>query len=159
MRWFGLLTSVLALLAGCNSTPLSTPASSTSASSTSASSSGQGNAPAVAPAQTLGGLPVPAGSVLRADESLIIGAGENWVGRAVLDLGRDADGAYRFFIDGLSAQGWTMVSAVRGRQSFLVFTRQERTLTIEMNEPLLGSTSARLTMAPRNATVIAPRKP
>ena len=148
MRWFAPMSLLLALLAGCSSTPLSTPAA-----------SGQANAPAVAPAQVLGGLPVPAGSVLRADESLIIGAGENWVGRAVLDVGRDADGAYRFFNDGLSAQGWTVVSAVRGRQSFLVFTRQERTLTIEMNEPWVGSTTARLTMAPRNASVIAPRKP
>ena len=79
MRWFAPMGLLLALLAGCSSTPLSTPAA-----------SGQTNAAAVAPAQVLGGLPVPAGSVLRADESLIIGAGENWVGRAVLDLGRDA---------------------------------------------------------------------
>jgi len=48
---------------------------------------------------------------------------------------------------------------VRGRQSLLVLTRQERTLTIEMAEPILGAPTVFMTMAPRNAAVMAPRKP
>ncbi len=52
-----------------------------------------------------------------------------------------------------------MITAVRGRQSLLVMTRQERTLTIEITEPLVGSPAVYMTMAPRNAAVMAPRKP
>ena len=144
-----LISTVLfpALLVGCGSTPLATTAP----------SSGD-KTQLAAPGQWLGGLPLPAGSFIRADQSLIIGAGDAWVGRAVLDVGRDADAAYRFFMDNLPAQGWAVVTAVRGRQSLLVLTRQERTLTIEMAEPILGAPTVFMTMAPRNAAVIAPRK-
>jgi len=149
MRTWTLAISCLAMLAGCSNTPLGTGAATADPA-----------APGMAsPSQWLGGLALPPGSAIRADQSLIIGAGDNWVGRAVLDVGRDADAAYRFFLDNLVAQGWSVVTAVRGRQSLLVMTRQERTLTLEMTEPLLGAPTVYLTMAPRNASVIAPRKP
>ena len=148
MRSLTLIMLVPALLVGCSSTPLGSPSA----------SNGDKAAGAAAPGQWLGGLPLPAGSFIRADQSLIIGSGETWVGRAVLDVGRDADAAYRFFMDNLPAQGWSVVTAVRGRQSLLVLTRQERTLTIEIAEPVLGAPVVYMTMAPRNAAVMAPRK-
>ena len=113
----------------------------------------------VAPGQWLGGLALPAGSAIRADQSLIIGAGDAWVGRAVLEVGRDGDAAYSHFMNQLPAQGWTLVTAVRGRQSLIVLTRQERTLTIEIAQPMLGSATVYMTMAPRNAVVMTPKKP
>ena len=148
MRTLSTVVLSLVCLAACSSTPLGSPSAADGAST-----------PGAAPKAWLGDLPLPPGSAIRADQSLIIGAGEQWVGRAVLDVGRDADGAYRFFMDKLAAQGWTVVTAVRARQSLLVMTRQERTLTIEMNEPMLGAPTVHLTMAPRNASVLAPRKP
>ena len=148
MRLLNLSALSLALLAGCSSTPLGPT-----------SPSADATAPGAAPSHWLGGMALPPGSAIRADQSLIIGAGDNWVGRAALDVGRDADTAYKFFLDNLVAQGWTLVTAVRGRQSLLVMTRQDRTLTLEMNEPLLGLPTVYITMAPRNASVIAPRKP
>jgi hypothetical protein len=94
------------------------------------------------------------------DQSLIIGSGDNWVGRVVLDVGRDLDAAYAFFLESYPAQGWTVVSAVRGKSSLLVLTRQERTATIEMIDGgLMGNGLVMLTMAPRNAPVISPKKP
>jgi hypothetical protein len=148
MRLLTLMAMSLAWLAGCSSTPL--PAASTAA---------PDKAQQTAPGQWLGGLALPPGSFIRSDQSLIIGAGDNWVGRAMLDVGRDADAAYRFFLDNLQAQGWSVVAAVRGRQSLLVMTRQERTLTIEISEPVLGAPAVYMTMAPRNAAVMTPRKP
>jgi len=141
--------SGLILLAGCTSTPLGG----------NAPTSGDKPSATMAPAQLLGGLALPPGSFILADKSLIIGSGDAWVGRAAVDVGRDADAAYRYFLDNLSAQGWTVVTAVRGRQSLMVLTRQERTLTVELAEPMLGSATAYLTMAPRNAAVMAPKKP
>ncbi len=148
MRLVTLTTLCAVLLAGCSSTPLGSTAPAADAAS-----------PKATPSQWLGGLALPPGSVIRADQSLIIGAGDNWVGRAVLDVGRDADAAYRFLLDNLTAQGWSVVTAVRGRQSLLVMTRQERTLTIEMTESLFSAPTVYMTMAPRNASVMAPRKP
>ena len=152
MQRLTLTAGLLILLVGCSSTLLgSAPVVADGKSATQSSTQ--------SPAQWLGGLALPPGSFIRADQSLIIGAGDNWVGRAVLDVGRDADAAYRFFLDNLVAQGWAVVTAVRGRHSLMVMTRQERTLTIEIEEPLLGAPAVFMTMAPRNAAVMAPRKP
>ncbi len=110
--------------------------------------------------QLLGQLSLPTGARLLGDQSLIIGSGDNWVGRVVLDVGRDLDAAYAFFLETYPAQGWTVVSAVRGKSSLLVLTRQERTATVEMIDGgVLGNSQVMLTMAPRNAPVISPRKP
>ncbi len=112
------------------------------------------------PVQLLGQLPLPPGAIIRADQSLIIGAGDNWVGRVVLDVGRDFDAAYRFFLETYPAQGWTVVSAVRGKNSFMVMTRQERTATFEMVDGgMLAGSVVSMTMAPRNAAVMVPKKP
>ena len=110
--------------------------------------------------QLLGQLSLPTGARLLGDQSLIIGSGDSWVGRVVLDVGRNPDAAYAFFLDTYPAQGWTVVSAVRGKTSLLVLTRQERTATVELIDGgLLGNSQVMLTMAPRNAPVVAPRKP
>jgi hypothetical protein len=110
--------------------------------------------------QFLGQLSLPTGARLLSDQSLIIGAGDNWVGRVVLDVGRNPDAAYAFFLETYPAQGWVVVSAVRGKTSLLVLTRQERTATVELIDGgMLGSSQVILTMAPRNATVMSPKKP
>ena len=113
---------------------------------------------AVVASQLLGPMALPAGTVIRADQSLIIGSGDNWVGRAVLDVGRDLDAAYAFFLDSYPAQGWTVVSAIRGKTSLMVLTRGDRTATLEMHDGgMLGSTVV-MTVAPKNANVAAPKK-
>ena len=112
------------------------------------------------PLQLLGQMPLPPGAMIRVDQSLIIGAGDNWVGRVVLDVGRDFDAAYRFFLETYPANGWTVVSSVRGRNSFMVMTRQERTATLEMVDGgMLVASTVSITMAPRNAPVMVPKKP
>jgi hypothetical protein len=146
--WTLLVTAALAVgLAGCAST----------GSSTSVAVGPDGKLQN--PVQLLGQLPLPPGAVIRADQSLIIGAGDNWVGRVMLDVGRDVDAAYRYFLETYPAQGWTVVSAVRGKNSFLVMTRQERTATFEMVDGGMMGSSVSLTMAPRNAAVMVPKKP
>lgn len=145
-RLLSALTTVCAaaVLVACSSTPLS------------------GHAPAgegVKPAPVLAGVPLPAGTQLRNEQSLIIGGGEQWVGRAVLDTGLGAEAAVAFFGQSLPAQGWTLISSVRGKTSLMVFTRQDRSLTVEITDSLLGKASTTLTMAPVNAPVVAPRRP
>ena len=133
-------------LASCSSTPLGS------------SPSGNPAQTAATASQLLGPMALPAGTVIRADQSLIIGSGDNWVGRVVLDVGRDLDAAYAFFLDGYPAQGWTVVSAIRGKTSLMVMTRGDRTATLEMHDGgLLGSTVV-MTVAPKNANVAAPKK-
>ncbi len=102
----------------------------------------------------LGRLPMPPGAKILADQSLIIGSGETWVGRVNLDLGRDVTAAYNFFLDRFQQEGWVLQSAVRGKTSLLVFSRTGRSATIEFQESkLVGSPLVTLTMSPVGATV------
>ncbi len=143
-----LLAAGLALvltLAGCSSTPLVTAA----------------DGKAVAPTEVLGQNALPPGASIKAERSLIMGAGEQWVGRVVADVGRDTDAAYRFFLENYPTQGWALISAVRGKTSLIVLTKQDRTATVELTEASLATAgTAVLTVSPRNAQVTAaPRKP
>jgi hypothetical protein len=92
-------------------------------------------APPAAPpppdAALVGNLPIPPGAKILSNESVIIGSGDNWVGRLTLNVGRDVPGAYNYFLDSFQQQGWTLQSAVRSKTSLLVFTRAGRSATIE----------------------------
>jgi len=104
----------------------------------------------------LGRTPLPVGAKIRGPESLIIGVGDNWLGRAVVELSGDASNNYNFFADQFPRQGWNVVSAVRGKKSLLVFTRSDRSLSVEIDEGgLMGGVIATLTMSPSGATVMS----
>ena len=94
----GLLTWVLS---GCTSTPLTT-----------AEVAGDKT-----PAAFEGGpsTPIPTGAVLKPAKSLILGQGDQWVGRMALDVGRDADVAYKFFYEVYPAKGGNLITAEIGR--------------------------------------------
>lgn len=135
------------LMAGCSSSPVQTGGTAAADRS-------------MSPTEAVGQSALPPGATFKPESSLIIGAGDQWVGRVVADVGRDVEAAFRFFIDTYPAQGWTLISSVRGKTSLLVFTKQDRTATIELSEGgLIGGGSLALTVAPRNAAVVAPKRP
>jgi hypothetical protein len=107
----------------------------------------------------MGQTQLPAGTKILYDQSLIIGSGDNWVGRVLLDMGKDSMAAYTFFLEQYPQQGWTLLSATRGKTSLLVFTKQDRNATVEMHESnMLSGTLVTLTVTPKNAAVALPKK-
>jgi hypothetical protein len=143
LRHLSAIASIV-LLAGCATTGLSPTTTE----------------PAQAAADPASLSALPPGATLKPEQSLIIGSGEQWVGRVVATLGKDIDGAIRFFTDTYQSQGWTLISSVRGKASLLVFTKEDRTATVELNEStLMTGGTLTLTVAPRNAAVTAPRRP
>lgn len=111
-------------------------------------------------AQLLGDMPLPAGARIMGTDSLIIGRGDNWVGRVVLNGLQNPTDIYAFFQAEYPKAGWTTVTAVKSKTSILVFTKGDRTSTVEVNEgPLTGPKSIiTITASPKNANVIAPTK-
>ena len=110
-------------------------------------------------ADFMGQTQLPAGTKILYDQSLSIGSGDNWVGRVMLDMGKDSMAAYTFFIEQYPQQGWTLLSAIRGKTSLLVFTKQDRSATVEMHESnMLSGTLVTLTVTPKNAAVALPKK-
>ena len=74
-------------------------------------------------AQLLGDMPLPAASKIVGSESLIIGRGDNWVGRVVLSGVQSPTDIYAFFQSEYPRAGWTTISAVKSKTSILVFTK------------------------------------
>jgi hypothetical protein len=111
-------------------------------------------------AQLLGDMPLPAGARIMGTDSLIIGRGDNWVGRVVLNGLQSPTDIYAFFQVEYPKAGWTTVTAVKSKTSILVFTKGERTSTVEINEgSLTGPKSIIIiTASPKNANVVAPSK-
>lgn len=130
-----LLLSALIVLTGC----------ATTSSNDSGSGSGSTMNDLIANTQ------LPAGAKINHSQSLIMGSGENWVGRVVLELNQNSNAAYNFFLDQYPQQGWTLVSAVRGKTSLLVFTKADRSATVELAEGgMLGGSLAMLTVTPKS---------
>jgi hypothetical protein len=111
-------------------------------------------------AQLLGDMPLPAGARIIGTDSLIIGRGDNWVGRVVLNGLQTPTDIYAFFQSEYPKSGWTTVTAMKSKTSILVFTKGERTSTIEINEgSLTGPKSViTITASPKNANVVAPSR-
>lgn len=132
----------LVALTGCNSVPVE--------------EAGRSAAPAPG-IELIGSYQFPTGARINPAQSLIIGTGDNWVGRLVLELGQGSSAAYNFFLEQYPQQGWSLVSAVRGKTSLLVFTKAERSATVELADSgVLGGASATITVAPR---VLPPPQP
>ena len=97
----------------------------------------------------LGRTPLPVGSKIRPADSLIFGVGDNWMGRAVVEIPVDSSSVYNYFADQFVKQGWNLVAAMRGKRSLLVFTRADRSATIDMDEGgLLSNVVATITISP-----------
>lgn len=110
--------------------------------------------------QLLGDMPLPAASKIIGADSLIIGRGDNWVGRVVLSGVQTPTDIYAFFQAEYPKSGWTTVSAVKSKMSILVFTKGDRTSTIEVSDGSFGGpkTLITITASPKNANVVAPPK-
>ena len=66
-------------------------------------------------AQLLGDMPLPAASKIIGADSIIIGRGDNWVGRAVLSGVQSPTDIYAFFQSEYPRAGWTTVSAIKAK--------------------------------------------
>ena len=102
---------------------------------------------------------LPPGARILHDQSMVIGSGNNWVGRVVIDSAREPAAAFSYFLDNYPTQGWTLLSAVRAKTSVMVFTKLDHNVTIEIQEGNVlaaGSALVILTRAPRNANEVSP---
>jgi len=110
--------------------------------------------------QLLGDMPLPQGAKIVGSESIIIGGGNEWVGRAVVNALQGTTDVYAFFQSEYPKTGWNTVSAVKAKSSILVFTKGDRTATVEIFEGSLGGPKSVITItsSPKNVNVVAPSR-
>ena len=109
-------------------------------------------------ADLLGDMPVPNGARINNENTMIIGRGVGWVGRVYLDGLQSPNEIYSFFLTDFPKAGWTTVSATKAKTSIVVFTKEDRTCTIEVSEGSFTGPKAliSITSSPKNS-VVAPK--
>ena len=105
--------------------------------------------------QLLGDMPLPQGSKISNDQSLILGGGPQWTGRIVIVSPQGPTDTFAFFRDQFPKAGWTGISSIKAKTSILVFAKADRTVTVEINEAgtfQSGGSIVFLTAAPKSGT-------
>lgn len=105
--------------------------------------------------QLLGDMPLPQGSKINNDQSLILGGGPQWTGRIVIVSPQGPTDTFTFFRDQFPRAGWTGISSVKSKTSILVFAKADRTVTVEINEAgtfQSGGSVVSLIAAPKGGT-------
>jgi hypothetical protein len=134
-------------LAACSSMPGSSSSSSSGGSSSSSSSTS--SAKSTSAYQPVSDVPIPAGTKINTDKSVILGQGDKWFGRMVLVTDRPSTQAYTYYQEQMPTFGWEQVTAVQGKTSILTFTRGERAATLEINPGTLSGSEVAITVSPR----------
>lgn len=144
------------VLAACSSMPGSSSSSSSGASSSSGTSSSAKSSSAYQPVSD---VPIPAGTKINTDKSVILGQGDKWFGRMVLVTDRPSTQAYTYYQEQMPTFGWEQVTAVQGKTSILTFTRADRAATLEINPGTLSGSEVAITVSPRQSGAAAPSAP
>jgi len=104
-------------------------------------------------------IPIPAGSDLDLDQSLVLGTEEGWIGRLSLTVKYDMTDMYSFYEREMPKFSWEQLTTVRAKISTMTYRRGARvaTITLQSNSGLAGlgsGTSIDFTVAPANRTVL-----
>lgn len=138
----------LALAACGNSVDVSQPATAA------------GSAQGVAGFTTFPDMPMPSGSEIDVDGTLIFGTGDAWFGRLMIKTSHGTGEMFDFYRRGLPGFGWEEVTAVRAAVSVLTYTRQERVATIQIEGRTIRGSQISITVSPhgtpRPAATAAP---
>lgn len=146
------LALATSLLSACANFPGSTTAAQSSKDTKSTA------APAAPTYQPVSDVPIPAGTKINTERSVILGSGDRWFGRMVLVLDRATTQTFAYYQEQMPTFGWELVTAVQGKSSSLTFTRGERAATVEITSGGLRGSEVSVTVSPRQPPA-APKKP
>lgn len=96
-------------------------------------------------------IPIPDGSTMDMDRTLILGAQERWIGRLSLATSQTPPAVFDLFQSQMPRFGWSEVSAVRSETSVLTFSQGERVATIQIARTTFGGSNVDITMSPRGS--------
>ena len=98
-------------------------------------------------------IPIPEGSKMNMDRTLILGENNAWIGRLVIDSQSSKAELFDFFKYRTSQFGWQEITSVRAAISVLSYSKENRIMTITFeSQPLIG-TRVNITMSPKGMLV------
>jgi hypothetical protein len=96
-------------------------------------------------------VPIPAGSSLDNDKSLILSNEKEWTGRLVLKADPPMPKLFAYYAQQMRSLGWQPVASVMGETSVQTFVQGQRAATVQIRPATLMGSIVTVTMAPRHA--------
>ncbi|MBI1394939.1 MAG: hypothetical protein GC151_03085 [Betaproteobacteria bacterium] len=94
-------------------------------------------------------IPIPPGTKINTERSVILGGPDKWFGRMLLVLDRSSTMAYSYYVEQMPAFGWELVTAVQGKVATLTYIQGQRAATVEIAPATLRGSEVTVTMSPR----------
>ena len=98
--------------------------------------------------QLSGDVPLPPGSVIKQQDTLVMSAASTWLGRVSLSVSGEPQAVFTYFKEGMPASGWALISSSFSKTSLLTFTKGERVANIQMQVTSFGGNDVLITVAP-----------
>ena len=99
--------------------------------------------------QPITDIPIPKGSRLDVDRSLVLGGGDYWTGRLVISISDSASDAFARYLQEMPRFGWKHITSVQTDISILAFARDHRIANIQIESRTLGGATVVKVMSPR----------
>ena len=113
--------------------------------SSNSNSTAQGS---VSPFSQFPNIPIPAGSKINVDKTLVFGS-KPWYGQLVLKSSGNINQLFDFYRENLPQYGWQEVTSVRAPTSILTYSSPERVLAIAIQSATLAGSDITVTASPR----------
>ena len=101
-------------------------------------------------------IAMPRDSKIHYKKSIILGPSESWVGRLKFECSEDAGYMWDFMQSEMAKIGWTQLSGVRSTVSVLVFKREGRMATVQIQDRLLFGSHILVDVAPESKLQTGP---
>ena len=98
-------------------------------------------------------IPIPEGSKMNMDRTLILGENNAWIGRLVIDSQSSKSELFDFFKYRTSQFGWQEITSVRAAISVLSYSKDSRIMTITFESQSIIGTRINITMSPKGMPV------
>lgn len=98
--------------------------------------------------QLSGDVTLPPGAVVKQQDTLVMSAGNTWMGRIGLSVSGEPQAIFAYFRDTMPASGWTMTSSSFSKASLLTFTKADRVATVQIQGANFGGNDVLITVAP-----------
>ena len=100
-------------------------------------------------------IPIPTGSTLDNDRSLILSNEREWTGRLVIKADPSMPQLFAYYMKQMQSFGWQPVASIMADTSVLTYVQGQRAATVQIKPAMLQGSIITVTMAPRHSTDVA----
>ena len=95
-------------------------------------------------------IPIPITSQIDMEKTVVVGEGEEWMGRLSLVHKENIEDIYSFFVNEMPKYGYEEKNSVESNKSSLIFQNNKKTIFIKISKHKLGNSYIEITATPIN---------